>query len=90
MENFINKNKTAIIIGAVVIIGLIILSVMGGGATGTVSDNAKLDQSKKVESTVSNDQLSNGAVKMGNIGNVQGGIDLSKHNTTSENNSKNE
>jgi hypothetical protein len=78
MNDILTKYKTKIIIGAGALAGIVIFSVIGGGANGTVSDNAKLDQSKKVESTINKDTLDNGAVKMGNIGNVQGGIDLSR------------
>ena len=84
MEKFIQENKVMLIIAAVVLAGLVIFSVMSGGASGNVSGNAKLDQSKAV--TTSQDTLSGGAVKLGNIGGNVGTLDLSKHNTKNEGN----
>ena len=84
MEKFIQENKVMLVIAAVVLGVLVIFSVMGGGASGNVSGNAKLDQSKAV--TTSQDQVTNGAVKMGNIGSVGGNLDLSRHNTKNEGN----
>jgi hypothetical protein len=78
---FLQKNKQLVIIGAVVLAAVVVFIVMSGGSSvGTVSGNGKVDNSKSV--TASQDNLSGGSVKLGNVGSIGGNLDLSKHNTT--------
>lgn len=75
MEEFLNKHKKEIAIVLIVIIAVIANAVFGGTSTGTASGNAKLDQSKKVESTVDQSTMVN-STKLGNIGKVGGDLSI--------------
>jgi hypothetical protein len=79
---FLQKNKMLVIGAAVVAALVVVFMVMSGGSSvGSVSGNGKVDNSKSV--TASQDNLSGGSVKLGNIGSVGGNLDLSKHDNHS-------
>ena len=75
-----------VLIGIVAAIVVIVLVVMSGGGTGDVSGNARVDSSRHIETTTSQDTLTGGSVKLGNIGSVGGNLDLSKHDSHNEGN----
>jgi len=83
MNEFLNKNKMLIVGLVVAVAAIMIISVMGGGnGTSTVSDNARLDQSKKVKSNVGDTTIGGDNTQLEGI-NVGGNfnLDQSKKNT---------
>ena len=81
------KDPRILVILSVVIVITLFAIMSGGGVSGNVSGNAKVDSSKSVTTTTtsSSDSLSGGSVKLGNVGSIGGNLDLSKHNTNTKN-----
>ena len=75
----LKQYKKELIIGlgilAMIILGM---TTMSGGGDTQASGNANVNNSKAMTTTASQDTMSGGAVKLGNIGKVGGNLDLSK------------
>ena len=80
------KNKYVLIVGGLISLSVVIAlsGVMSGGGTGTVSDNGKLDQSKKVKSNVGDTTLGQGAMQLEGVS-VGGNVGQIGSNTTEGN-----
>ena len=88
------KLLLSIIVAGLLFLVAIVNGVMGGSSSFGNITGSKVDASKKMETTVetttgqgntitkSSDTLSNGAIKLGNVGSVGGDLDLSKHTNT--------
>jgi len=64
---FIKENKKLVIIAGALCLIALVAFVFGGSSTGTVSGNAKLDQSKKVKSNVGDTTIGGDNVQLDGV-----------------------